>query len=76
MEHYGAVKLNEKARLVEDKTAVKIIENTTCCVDGQYEVGMLWKGKERQFLNNVAMAKHRLAVGSPASCQKKSQLNK
>ena len=45
---------------MEDKIAVKIIENTTRCVDGRYEVGMLWKEKERHFLNNVAMAKHRL----------------
>ena len=45
---------------MEDKIALKIIENTTRCVDGRYEVGMLWKEKERQFPNNVAMAKHRL----------------
>ena len=37
-----------------------IIENTTRCVDGRYEVGILCKEKERQFPNNVAMAKHRL----------------
>ena len=45
---------------MEDKTAVKIIENTTRCVDDWYEVGMLWKEKECQFPNNVAIAKHRL----------------
>ena len=60
LEDYGAVKSNEKPLSVEDKIAVKAIENTTRCVDGRYEVGMLWKEKERQFPNNVAMAKHRL----------------
>ena len=60
LEDYGAVKSNEKPLSVEEKIAVKIIENTTRCVDGWYEVGMLWKEKERHFLNNVAMAKHRL----------------
>ena len=42
------------------KTAVKIIENTTHCMYGRYEVGMLLKEKTRQFPNNEAMAKHRL----------------
>ena len=60
LEDYGTLKSNEKPLSVEDKIAVKIIENTTRCVDGRYEVGMLWKEKERQFPNNVAMAKHRL----------------
>ena len=45
---------------MEDKIAVKIIENTNRCVDGRYEVGMLWKEKDRQFPNNIAMTKHRL----------------
>ena len=54
------MKSNEKPLSVEDKIAVEIIENTTRCVDGRYEVGMLWKEKECQCPNNVAMAKHRL----------------
>jgi len=41
LEDYGAVKSNEKPLSVEDKIAVKTIENTTRCVDGRYEVGML-----------------------------------
>lgn len=44
-----AVKLNEKPLSVEDKIAVKIIKNTTRSVDGRYEVGMLWKEKERMM---------------------------
>ena len=60
LEDYGTLKSNEKPLSMEDKIALKITENTTCCVGGRYEVGMLWKEKERQFPNNVAMAKHRL----------------
>ena len=55
-----AVKLNEKPLSVENKIAVKIIKNTPRCVDGRYEVGMLWKEREREFPNDVAMGKHRL----------------
>ena len=53
-----AVKSNEKSLSVEDKIVVKIIENTTRCMNGRYEVGMLWKEKEPEFPNNVAMANH------------------
>ena len=52
------MKSNEKPLSVEDKIAVKIIENTTRCMNGRYEVGMLWKEKEPEFTNNVAMANH------------------
>ena len=52
------MKSNEKPLSVEDKIVVKIIENTTCCMNGRYEVGMLWKEKEPEFPNNVAMANH------------------
>jgi len=56
------VKSNEKPLSVKDKIGVKITENTTRSVDGHYEVGILWKDKEHQFPNNVAMAKHCLQV--------------
>ena len=49
------MKSNEKSLSVEDKIVVKIIENTTRCMNGRYEVGMLWKEKEPEFPNNVAM---------------------
>ena len=39
---------------------MQIIEDTTRLVDGRYEVGMLWKKDERQFPNNLVMAKQRL----------------
>ena len=64
LEDYGAVKSNNKRLSVEDKTAVKIIENTTHCMYGWYEVGMLLKEKKRQFPNNEAMAKHHLQIPS------------
>jgi len=39
---------------------MQIIEDITRLVDGRYEVGMLWKKDERQFPNNLVMAKQRL----------------
>jgi len=60
LEDYGAVKSGEKPLSVEDKRAMQIIEDTTRLVDGRYEVGMLWKKDERQFPNNLVMAKQRL----------------
>ena len=60
LEDYGAVKSGEKPLSVEDKRAMQIIEDTTRLVDGRYEVGMLWKNDERQFPNNLVMAKQRL----------------
>ena len=39
---------------------MQIIEDTTRLVDGRSEVGMLWKKDERQFPNNLVMAKQRL----------------
>ena len=60
LEDYGAVKSEEKPISVEDKRAMRIIDNTTRLVDGRYEVGMLWKKDERTFPNNLAMARQRL----------------
>ena len=60
LEDYGAVKSGEKPLSVEDKRAMQIIEDTTRLVDGRSEVGMLWKKDERQFPNNLVMAKQRL----------------
>ena len=57
LEDYGAVKSEEKPISVEDKRAMRIIDNTTRLVDGRYEVGMLWK---RLFPNNLAMARQSL----------------
>ena len=64
------MKSNEKPLSVEDKIAVKAIENTTRCVDGRYEVGMLWKEKcqapstvsETPVLRNLAMKKWPLST--------------
>ena len=41
LEDYGAVKSGEKTLSVEDKRALKIIEDSTHIMDGHYEVGLL-----------------------------------
>ena len=60
LEDYGSVKSGEKPLSVEDKGKMQIIEDTPRLVDGRYEVGMLWKKDERQFPNNLVVAKQRL----------------
>ena len=59
LEDYGAVKSGEKPLSVEDKRALKIIEDTTCLIDGHYEVGLLWKDDEPRLPNNRDMANQR-----------------
>ena len=59
LEDYGAVKSGEKPLSVEDKRALKIIEDTTRLVDGHYEVGLLWKDDEPRLPNNRDMADQR-----------------
>ena len=46
--------------MIEDKRAMRIIEDTTRLVDGHYEVGMLWRKDECWFQNNFVMARQRL----------------
>ena len=59
LEDYGAVKSGEKPLSVEDKRALKIIEDTTRLVDGHYEVGLLWKDDEPRLPNNRDMVNQR-----------------
>ena len=59
LEDYGAVNSGEKPLSVEDKRALKIIEDTTRLVGGHYEVGLLWKNDERMLPNNHTMANQR-----------------
>ena len=49
LEDYGAVKSGEKSLSVEDKTALKIIEDTARLIDGHYEVGLVWKMMRQGF---------------------------
>lgn len=55
LEDYGAVKPGVKPLSVEDKRALKIIEDTMHFVNGHCEVGLLLKEDEPQLPNNLAM---------------------
>ena len=59
LEDYGAVKSGENTLSVEDKRALKIIEDTTRLIGRHYEVGLLWKNDETRLPNNVTMANQR-----------------
>ena len=59
IEDYGTLKAGEKPLSVEDKRALKIIEETTTLVDGHYEVGLLWKEDQPKLPNNRILAERR-----------------
>ena len=50
----------KKAMSVEDKEALKGMENSVRIVDGHYEIGMLWKSVTPWLPNNKQMAEARL----------------
>ena len=53
---YGAARASDKPLSIDDRRALKILEDTTTLVDGCYEVGLLWKNDEPQLPNNCALA--------------------
>ena len=59
IEDYGAAKESDKPLSIEDRRALKILEETTTFIDGRYEVGLLWKHDEPQLPNNRALAERR-----------------
>lgn len=60
IEDYGASKSDDKPLSIEDKRALKILEDTTRVVDGHYEVGLLWKEDQPQLPNNRTLAERRV----------------
>ena len=44
---------------IEDRRALKILEDTTTLIDGRYEVGLLWKNDKPQLPNNRTLAERR-----------------
>ena len=51
---------DSKSTLVEDRRALKVIEETLTKVDGHYKMGLLWKDKNIHLPNNRAVAELRL----------------
>lgn len=62
IEDYGASKSDDKPLSIEDKRALKILEDTTRIVDGHYEVGLLWKDDQPQLPNNRTLAEKRVEL--------------
>ena len=44
---------------IEDRRALRILEDTTTLIDGRYGVGLLWKNDEPQLPNNHTLAEKR-----------------
>lgn len=59
IEDYGTTKPGGKPLSVEDKRALQIIKDTTTFVDGQYEIGLVWKCDNPQLPNNPSLADKR-----------------
>ena len=47
IEFFGTIGNNSKPASVQDKKALKVIEETLTKVDGHYEMGLLWKEKDQ-----------------------------
>ncbi|XP_022784666.1 LOW QUALITY PROTEIN: uncharacterized protein LOC111325175 [Stylophora pistillata] len=62
IEDYGATRTGDKPLSIEDKQALKILEDTTTFVNGHYEVGLLWREDEPWLPNNYTLAKRRLEL--------------
>ena len=43
IESYGTAKYETKPMSVEDRRALKLIDNSICKQDGHYQMGLLWK---------------------------------
>ena len=59
IEDYGAAKASDLPLSIEDRRALKILEDTTTFIYGRYEVGLLWKKDEPQLPNNRALTERR-----------------
>ena len=60
LEHLGITREYSAPFSVQDKRALKVIEETLTKVDGHYEIGILWKDKDIHLPNNRAVAELQL----------------
>ncbi|KAK3722295.1 hypothetical protein QZH41_006052 [Actinostola sp. cb2023] len=59
-ENYGTERRDTKPTSVEDRRALKIIEETMSKSDNHYQIGLLWKDDEPHLPDNRTMAEARL----------------
>ncbi|XP_015760861.1 PREDICTED: uncharacterized protein LOC107340022 [Acropora digitifera] len=60
VESYGTVRPESKPLSVEDRRALKLIENSICLRDGHYQMGLLWKDDNPVLPYNRSLAEARL----------------
>jgi hypothetical protein len=62
VEAIGVIKVPYPVRLIEDKRALEVMEESTRKIDNEdaYESGLLWRDKEPNLPNNYEMALQRL----------------
>ena len=60
VESYGTTRPESKPLSVEDRRALKLIENSICLRDGHYQMGLLWKDDNPVLPYNLSLAEARL----------------
>ena len=60
VESYGTARPESKPLSVEDRRALKLIENSICLRDGHYQMGLLWKDDNPVLPYNRSLAEARL----------------
>ncbi|XP_048245274.1 uncharacterized protein LOC125376895 [Haliotis rufescens] len=61
-ESFGAAYDKKQSSSMDDRKAEHILKETTCLVDGHYQVGMLWKKADCILPNNYAAAEKRFKL--------------
>ncbi|KAK2561737.1 hypothetical protein P5673_015113 [Acropora cervicornis] len=64
VESYGTARPESKPLSVEDRRALKLIENSICLRDGHYQMGVLWKDDNTELPYNRSLAEAREVLQS------------
>ena len=62
VESYGTARPESKPLSVEDRRALKLIENSICLRDGHYQMGLLWKDDNPVLPYNRSLAEARFCL--------------
>ena len=71
LEHLGITREYSAPFSVQDKRALKVIEETLTKLDGHYEIGILWKDKDIHLPNNRAVAELRRRLEQDAELKQR-----